>query len=162
MKTWLKFTSSIGLLSALVVTVPTASIAQSEPIRMPTSSPNVALSVQRQRGICPQQVSLWTSYRYYEGGAEHTVIPDTIAVAGTITLVSAGNRFVEYSAPLKQAYRSCVGRAIHKELPYRFQFQNGQVFFRVGLPPQTASNPSEFTRRAILGSRPFVRWARAD
>ncbi|MEB3179957.1 MAG: hypothetical protein VKL59_13100 [Nostocaceae cyanobacterium] len=162
MKLYLKLTSFISLLSGLIVITPTASIAQTETIRLPTNQPNLSLSVQRQRGICPDTVRLWTNYRYYEGGAEHTVIADTLAVAGNIKVVSYGNRFVEYSAPLKEAYKSCIGRAIYKELPYRFQFQNGQVYFRVGLPQPTASKPSEFTRRAILGSRPYVRWAIAD
>ncbi|MBH8552894.1 hypothetical protein I8751_11040 [Nostocaceae cyanobacterium CENA357] len=151
-----------GILCPLFVTAPIIAFAEIQKPKLPTTPPNTLLSVEIQKGNCPKTIGVWTNFRYYEGGGEHTVIADTYPIAGVTKLKSAGKKFVEYTAPLKQTYTSCVGRAIHKELPYRLSFQNGQVLFRVDLPKDTPSNPSEFSTRAILGSRPYVKWAIAD
>lgn len=157
-----RFTAIFSVLPTLLVTVATTTVAQSSKVELLKTSPDTVLNVERQAGNCPESVGLWTAFRYYEGGGENTVIADTLAIAGRAKLVSYGRKFVEYTAPLKPAYASCVGKAKDENLNYTFRFRNGNVLFRVELPPDTPANPSGFTARAILGSRPYVRWAIAD
>lgn len=156
-----RFTAIFSVLSTLLVTA-TTTVAQSSKPELPKTLPDTVLNVERQAGDCPKSVGLWTAFRYYEGGGENTVIADTLAIAGRAKLVSYGRKFVEYTAPLKPAYASCVGSARDENLNYTFRFYNGNVLFRVELPPDTPANPSEFTARAILGSRPYLQWAIAD
>jgi len=129
---------------------------------LPNTSPNTILQVKRQSGICPSTFGIWTASRQYEGGGEFTVIADTAAIAGLADLTSSGKKFVEYTAPLKRAYASCVGRGRDQDFGYQVRFQNGNVIFRVQLPPDTPSNPNAFTTIAILTSRPYVKWQIAD
>jgi hypothetical protein len=154
-----------GLLSVLLFASITPVDAQSNSI-IPTSKPDLTLKVVRQTGICPQQVSLWTAARQYEGGAETTVIANTLPIAAAAAkLVSSKPQLIEYSALLKQAFASCVAQAgSGSDLPYRFRFQQGKVFFQIDLRSinRNPSTPAVITYKAILNSRPYVRWAIAD
>lgn len=162
---WLRFyimKTLSWLLIILALSIDTAIAQPNKPV-LPKTPPNTVIPVKRQSGNCPQTVGLWTASRYYEGGGENTVIADTTVIAAApVKLVSYGKKFVEYTAPLKRAYISCVGQARSPEYPYSLRFQNRHVSFRVQLPPDTPANPSEFTVRSILGSRPYVQWAIAD
>ncbi len=164
MNTLARFTS-LNLFSALLVMAPTSAQAQPTKPALPKTPPNTVLNVERQSGTCPKTIGLWTSFRYYEGGGEHTVIASILAVAGSAKLTLSSKKLVEYRAPLKQAYAACVGKAIDEsdgEDRYRFLFRDGKVYFRVVLPPDTDANPSSFSAVSILGERPYVRWAIAD
>ena len=158
------FTGIFALVSMLVVSTPAFSQRQAPP-EVPKARPDATIKVTRQSGTCPSAVSLWTSFRYYEGGGEHTVIADTSAIAGSARLVRSTNKFAEFSAPLKSNFASCVGQATSQEETtnlYSFRFQNKNVIFRVQLPSDTPSNPSEITYKNVVTSRPAVRWAIAD
>lgn len=121
------------------------------------------LSVQRQRGNCPAQVQLTTSWRWYEGGGEHLVIPETTAIAGRARYVAGTAKTAEYQAPLKPSFTSCVAEVRPSaDLPYRLIWEDGRLTFRVELPADTPANPSQISQRAILGGRPYVRWQIAD
>ena len=80
--------------------------------------------------------------------------------AGRAQITTSTKKFVEYKAPLKTAYVTCVGKAkASEDYPYQLQFGKGNVAFEVKLPPDT---PSEIMEKSILGARPYVRWAIAD
>ena len=102
MKTVAQFTTTLSLFSFLLVLSPTATLAQPAKPVLPKTSPNTLLKVKRQLGNCPKTVGLWTSYRYYEGGGEHTVIADTSAIAKAAQIISSGNKLVDYKARGKQ------------------------------------------------------------
>ena len=163
MKNLARLTTTFGLFSALLTATP--ALTQNQPTKpvLPNTPPNTTFNVQRQSGTCPKTVRLWSLSRWYEGGAENTVIADTLAIAGSARLVSSGKKVVEYTAPLKKNYASCVGQAISEELtPYKFRFGSGNVSFRVELPPDSPSTPSAFSTQTLVGGRPYVRWAIAD
>lgn len=156
------YTTILGLFSFLLVS-PTPTLAQSAPALSKT--PDTIFNVKRQSGSCPKTVGLWTSFRYYEGGGEHTVIADTAAIAHSAKIISSGDKLVDYQAPLKKTYANCIGIATDLtdgENLYQFIFREGKVFFRVVLPPDTDANPSGFTVRSIYNSRPYLRWQIAD
>jgi hypothetical protein len=156
----LKSTLSLSLLSTLCVA--TQALAQTPTV--PRRPPNTTFRVESQSGRCPRSVGLWTSFRYYEGGGEHTVIANTTAIAGPARLISSGKKFAQFRAPLQRAYASCIGQANSStdDFPYQFVFNAGNVTFRVQLPPDTESNPSAMTYHNVMSSRPMVRWAIAD
>lgn len=140
-------------------------MAQPKP-SLPNQKPDLMFKVVRKVGTCPQQIGLWTATRQYEGGGEHMVIADTWAIAAApAKVVSATPQWVEYSAPLKRTFTSCVAQAgSDSELPYRFRFQQGKVFFQIDLRSinRNPSTPAAITYKAVLTSRPYVRWAIAD
>lgn len=144
----------------------TATTTQAQSVRqtiLPKTPPDLVLQVERTAGNCPKTIGIWTTFRYYEGGGEHTVIANTWGIADRAQLISSGKKVVEYKAPLKTSFASCVAQAkASEDYPYLFRFRNGSVSFRVELPPDTPANPSEFTTRSILGARPYVRWVIAD
>lgn len=116
-------------------------------------------------GKCPKYAQIKTTFRYYEGGGEWNVAANTIAFASRASLVSRSHKVAVFRAPLKYAFRSCRGIAASssEELNlYRFNFQNGNVIFRVTLPKDTPSNPSAISQARVSEGRPFVRWAIAD
>lgn len=161
MTTWRR-AATFTMLSALLVTTSTTTQAQSTTPVLPKTPPDILLKVERKSGICPRTVGLWTAFRYYEGGGEHTVIADTWAIANRAQITTAAKKFVEYKAPLRTDFATCVGQAKAADYPYQLQFGKGSVAFRVKLPPDTAANPSVITAKSILGARPYVRWAIAD
>lgn len=162
----MKMTPTITfVLSTLLATATTTQAQSVRQTILPKTLPDLVLQVERKSGNCPKTIGIWTTFRYYEGGGENTIIADTWAIADRAQLISSGKKVVEYKAPLKTAYTTCIGRARNKtdqEDLYRFRFRDGNVYFRVELPPDTAANPAEFTARSILGARPYVRWAIAD
>jgi hypothetical protein len=128
----------------------------------PIAEPNVKLNVQRTSGTCPQTVGLWWFILPYEGGAEHTVIADTRAFADSVKLLSANQQFVEFVAPLRSNYASCIGQTHNQEYKfYTLQFKNKKAYFRVDLRKINAP-AQEITYKTITASRPYVRWAIAD
>jgi hypothetical protein len=162
MQTW-AFARTLGLLSALLVATPAPTRSQPTTPVVPRTSPNTTFNVKRQTGRCPKTVRLWTSFRYYEGGGENTVIADTLAIAGSARLMSSGEKLVKYEAPLKKTYASCVGSATSKEYPdYMFRFKEGKVYFRVQLPPDTPSTPTAISYQNVVSQRPYIRWQIAD
>ena len=156
----IRLTTTFGLLSTLLVSAPTFAAIQKP--KLPNTSPNKVLNVERQTGACPKTIGLWTAWRYYEGGGEHTVIADTLPIAGSAKLVASSKKFAEYKAPLKKAYADCVASASDQELGYKVRLQKGYVSFRVELAKDTLSNPSAISATAIVSSRPYVRWVIAD
>ncbi|UBF26150.1 hypothetical protein K9N68_32275 [Kovacikia minuta CCNUW1] len=155
----------MGLLSMLVLSLPMPTQAQPKPA-IPDGEPNLTLKVIRQSGNCPQEVRLWTAIRQYEGGGEHTVIADTLPIVATaVKLTTSYPQLIEYSAPLKQDFASCLARTNpDADLPYYFRLQQGRLFFRIDLRSinRNPSTPAAITYKAVLTSRPYVRWAIAD
>lgn len=153
--------TTFGLLSTLLVTAPTFAATQKP--TLPNTSANNVLNVERQSGACPKTIGLWTTALPYEGGAEFTVIADTLRIAGFAKLVASSEKFAEYKAPLKKAYASCVGSARDQEVGYyQVRLKKGYLFFRVELPKDTPSKPSGISATGIVSSRPYVRWQLAD
>lgn len=159
-----KLMASFGFLSTLLVAVPAMTQNQAPPA-VPRTPPDTVFSVTRQSGNCPGTVKMWASLRQYEGGAEFTVIADTLAIAGSARLVRSTKKMAEFTAPLKSNFASCVGQASSNEGSlnvYRVQFQNRNVIFRVQLPADTPSSPSEIVYKGVVSSRPAVKWQIAD
>ncbi len=161
-----RFPGLAGLVALLVGLMMPSLNAQPAKPQIPNTKPNLALSIVRKTGNCPNQVSLWTSFRYYEGGGEHTVIADTAPISkAPAVLVEKGPRFVQYEVPLKPDYATCSARAIAPyNSQYSVRFNHGIAYFEVDLtlldkPPST---PAVVTYRAVLTGRPYVRWAIAD
>jgi hypothetical protein len=128
----------------------------------PLAAPNIKLDVQRSSGNCPKKVGLWWITLPYEGGAEHTVVADTRAFADSVKLVSANKQFVEFIAPLRSNYSSCIGQTRNQEYNfYSVQFKNQQAYFRVDLRKINAP-AQEITYKTVAASRPYIRWAIAD
>lgn len=160
-----KLSTTSGILSALLVATPALTQNQQPSPKVPSTPPDLTLSVQKQKGTCPKTVGLWTLAQPYKdgGGADFTVIADTTAIADPAKLISSSRKFAEYSAPLKKNFASCVGRTTPKEgSEYSFRFQNKNVIFRVQLPPDTPSKPSGIVYKNVVSSRPAVRWQLAD
>ena len=163
MTTWRRLITTFTIFSALLVTTSTTTQAQSAKPVLPKTPPDLVLKVERKSGNCPKTIGIWTAFRYYEGGGEHTVIADTWAIAVRAQITTSTKKFVEYKAPLKTVYATCVGQAkASEDYPYQLQFGKGNVAFEVKLPPDTPANPSEIMEKSILGARPYVRWAIAD
>lgn len=156
------FTSVGSVLSILLLT--TAGLTQRVPIADALSSggQNASIAVVSTSGRCPQSVGISISNRQYEGGMENTVTADTGQIAGAARIVSYGQKFVKYSAALKQQYSSCIGRSrtMAGEYPYKLEFQNGNVNFIVDL--RNISRTSQISRVRVISSRPYVQWAIAD
>lgn len=163
MTTWRQFTTTFTIFSALLVTTLSTTQAQSIKPVLPKTPPDLVLKVDRKSGNCPKTIGLWTAFRYYEGGGEHTVIADTWAMASRTQITASTKKLVEYKAPLRTVYATCVGQAkASEDYPYQLQFGKGNVAFLVKLPPDTPANPSEIMEKSILGARPYVKWAIAD
>jgi len=165
MRSLANLTTALTMLLTLLVSAPTPRQAQLEKPTLPKTPPDLVLKVEHQSGTCPNTVGIWSAFHSYEGGGEHTVIADIVAFAGDAQLTSSGEKLVEYRAPLKTAYASCIGWARDENNGqdlYRFLFRDGNVYFRVELPPDTLANPSIFSTVSFLDARPYVRWAIAD
>lgn len=164
MKSFTNLTLSLGILSVLLAATPgiTQNSQQSAP-RIPGDAPNTTINVSRRSGNCPSNMKLWTSFRSYEGGTENTVIADTNTIANAARLSNSGAKFVEFTAPLKSEFASCVGEATSNEDPiYRFRFTNKNVIFRMDLSPLPGSRITRISYRGVVSSRPAIRWGIAD
>ncbi|MFN6568953.1 hypothetical protein [Dendronalium sp. ChiSLP03b] len=152
---------SLGILTACVQgkseTTTTLTQAQVETFIGPSERPNMILNVKREAGVCPQTVGIWTFLLPFEGGAEHTAVADI----RNAMLLASGEKFLEYEAPLRQSYVSCVGSA-KSERPrvYSFQFRNGKAYFRLDLNQATLN--TTITYQGTGGFRPYVRWIAAE
>ena len=156
----LQFATTLGILSALLLNASTSTLAQPVSDASP-EKPNQQLTVQQQLGTCPQSVGLWTVLLPSEGSAEHTVVADTKAIASNGKISSSGNKFVEYEAPLQEAYASCVGEASSPDLrSYSFQFRNGKVYFRVDLDWGTGY--TKIISKTVASGRPYVHWQASE
>ncbi|MFB2933925.1 hypothetical protein ACE1B6_01475 [Aerosakkonemataceae cyanobacterium BLCC-F154] len=164
MKKFKSLVLSSGILSVLLAATP--GITQSFPVsapRIPDDRPNTTIDVSRRSGSCPDNMKLWTAFRSYEGGGEHTVIVDTSMVANGVRLTNYGAKFVEFSAPLKSEFASCVGEAISEDEPiYRFRFADRKVIFRMDLSRLRPGTITRINYQGVVSSRPAIRWAIAD
>ncbi|OKH36692.1 hypothetical protein NIES2119_16845 [[Phormidium ambiguum] IAM M-71] len=164
MKNYKSLVVALGALSVLVAATP--GITQNSENAAPTipgNRPNTTINVSKRSGNCPSNMNLWTSFRSYEGGGEHTVIADTSVVASAARLSNSGAKFVEFSAPLKSEFASCVGEATSDEEPiYRFRFGNQRVVFRMDLSSLRPGTLTRINYRGVVSSRPAIRWAIAD
>ncbi len=165
MSNQLRLLSLSGVFSLWLITSAIPLQAQTTKPALPKTPPNTTLAIARQKGTCPTQFRLWTSFRTYEGGGEHTVIVDTLAIAAPARLTASGTHFVEFQAPLQLKYQTCVGRTVDQEMAYyQIRFGQGKVYFRVDLTDinKNPSTPTQITSKGIVASRPYVRWAIAD
>jgi hypothetical protein len=161
MKSFTSLTLNLGILSVLLIATP--GVTQNSAPTIPSGRPNTTINVTRRSGNCPRNMRLWTNFRSYEGGGEHTVIADTSAIANAPRVTNSGAKFVEFTAPLKSEFASCVGEAISNEEPiYRFRFSNKNVIFRMDLSPLPSERLTKISYRGVVSSRPAIRWALSD
>lgn len=134
----------------------------SDPFAQTQIKPNFQLNVERQAGSCPKTVGLWLFSLGFEGGADHTVVPDMLGVAASpVKLVSSAKNRLEYEAPLRSNYASCVGKASSPLLSfYNYQFQNGKVSFRVDV--SQGDGYREILYKGVSGYRPYILWRAAE
>lgn len=117
------------------------------------SKVNMILDVKSEAGECPKTVGIWTFLLPFEGGAEHTAVADI----RNAKLIASDKKFVEYEAPLRNSYASCVGSAKSERPPvYNFQFRNGKAYFRLDLRQETLNTTIIY--QGTGGFRPYVRW----
>lgn len=132
--------------------------AQTNPLAPTQVKPNVKLNVQRQSGTCPNTVGLWMFMLGYEGGADHTVVADTQAIASApAKLVVSQPKRLEYEAPLRREYTSCVGQAKSDRISaYNYQFRNGKVRFVMDV--SRADGYRQVLYKGLSASRPYIHW----
>ena len=139
---------------------PTATLAQAQtnPSASIQMQPNLQFNVQRQAENCPQTVGLWMFMLGFEGGADHTVIANTQAIASApAKLVVSQPKRLEYEAPLRSEYASCVGQASSEQFrAYNFQFRNGKVSFRMDMT--WMDGYTEILYKGVSASRPYIHW----
>lgn len=164
MKNLTSLTLSLGILSVFLTATPgITQNAQNSVPTVPGNRPNTTINVNKRSGNCPSNMSLWTSFRSYEGGGEHTVIADTSAIASSARLSNSGAKFVEFTAPLKSEFASCVAEATSDEEPiYKFRFSNQRVIFRMDLSSLPSGALTKISYKGVVSSRPAIRWAIAD
>ncbi len=152
--------SNLKSASLAVESSPPATLAQAQtdPLAPAQIKPNYQFNVQRQSGNCPKSVGLWMFMLGFEGGSDRTVVADTQAIASApAKLVVSQPKLVEYEAPLRREYASCVGQAkSDNHRPYDFQFRNGKVRFRTDLT--WADAYIQFLYKGVSASRPYIHW----
>jgi|GEM_PF-606255 len=164
-RNWKPFSTTLGLLSVILVSACTTSLipqaateAQSDPFAQTRIKPNFQFNVERQSGTCPKTVGLWLFTQGYEGGADHTAIADTQAIASTSAkLVSSDKKRATYEAPLKSNFASCVGKASSPLVSaYKFDFRNGKVSFRMDVSRDDGYR--EILYKGVSAARPYIHW----
>ncbi|MCL1474487.1 hypothetical protein [Argonema antarcticum] len=159
------------VLVLLATSIPVQTQAQSVTEVQSNPPPNKVLNIVRQSGNCPQNVGLWIisfGYRDEAAMSEQIVIADTLAFAGRAKLATSRFRFVEYQAPLQQAYADCVGQAISPTQPnsldarYKFRFQNRNVYFSIDLTNTPEGFGAGIVEHKIVGLRPYALWQFID
>ncbi len=162
-----KFSGTVGLLTALMAggTSMIRSVsanAQQDPFAQTRVQPNFQFNVQRQAGTCPQKVGLWLFSQGFEGGADHTVVAETQAIASApAKLVNSQKKRVEYEAPLRKDYASCVGQANSPLLnDYNYQFRNGKFYFRMDVSRDDGYR--EILYKGVSANRPYIHWRAAE
>lgn len=136
--------------------------AQQDPLAQTVIQPNVQFNVQRQSGNCPETVELWMFMQGFEGGADHTIVAETQAIASApVKLAVSEKKRREYEAPLKSEYATCVGESRSDLVrAYNFQFRDGKVRFRMDL--SWFDGYSEILYKGISASRPYIHWRAAE
>ncbi|MBW4648384.1 MAG: hypothetical protein KME06_06745 [Kastovskya adunca ATA6-11-RM4] len=131
---------------------------QTDPLAQAQRQPNIKFDVERQAGTCPDTVGLWMFVQGFEGGADHTVVADTQAIASqSAKLVVNQPKRLEYEAPLRSEYASCIGQAKSDQFrAYNFQFGNGKVRFRTDVG--WSDGYTEVLYKGISASRPYIHW----
>jgi len=164
MKSLANFAASLGILSVCLAATPGFTQSQqSTAPTLPNNAPNTTFNVARKSGNCPNNIKIWNSFRSYEGGGEHTVIADTANIAGAAKLSSSGAKFVEFTAPLKSNFASCVGSASSaSESLYKFQFRNKNLVFRMDLSGLPSGAITKISYKGVVSNRPAIKWAIAD
>jgi len=164
MKNLTSLTLSLGILSVLLTANPgVTQNSQNAAPTIPSNQPNTTINVSKRSGNCPSNIKFWNSFRSYEGGGEHTIIAETSNIASGARLTNSGAKFVEFTAPLKSEFASCVGEAISNEEPiYRFQFSNKNVIFRIDFSSLPSGTQTRISYKGVVSSRPAIRWAIAD
>ena len=124
--------------------------------------PNVQFEVVAESGTCPDTVGLWEFGLGFEGGADHTVVVDTTAIASQpAQLITSEAKRVVYEAPLKPEFASCVGTAESEYLSmYYLRFANGKVQFDLDLTNDDGFR--EIRYADISANRPYVHWRAAE
>ncbi|MEC4984199.1 MAG: hypothetical protein SAJ37_00890 [Oscillatoria sp. PMC 1068.18] len=135
-------------------------IAQISP--RPPAEPNLTISVERESGICPETVGVFSFLLPYEGGADHLVVAETQPFANQTKLVVEEDKFVEYQSNLSDRYLDCIAQA-QSEAPnvYNFEFREGKLYFRVNLRDLQAPYQKIIFADTVT-DRPYVRWAIED
>lgn len=136
--------------------------AQQDPLAQTVIQPNFQFNVQRQSGNCPETVGLWMFMQGFEGGADHTIVAETQAIASApVKLVVSEKKQLEYEAPLKSEYATCVGESRSDLVrAYNFQFRDGKVRFRMDL--NWFDGYSEILYKGVSASRPYIHWRAAE
>ena len=157
-----RFAIILGGFSSLIFSIPV--LTQEQPTATsvrPNTQQNITFNVKTKAGQCPTTISLWNLSRYYEGGVEHTAIADTLPIAGKPELISSGNKFVQFKAPLAKAYESCSGLATSETRKYySFKFRDRHVYFKVNI--KDIPRYSLISEQKVTEFRPVVVWQVAD
>ncbi|HEY9737910.1 MAG TPA: hypothetical protein V6D06_16575, partial [Trichocoleus sp.] len=119
--------------------------------------PNVLLPVQTQSGSCPPSIGLWVLRQGFEGGADHTVIADTAAIAtAPARQAAAGQGEVVFTVPLRPEYSGCVGVAQSEHLSfYSLEMSQGQGRFRLDL---SGDGQRQVLDSGSSAGRPYIHW----
>jgi hypothetical protein len=120
--------------------------------------PNLPLPVTATAGTCPDTVDLWALSLGFEGGADHTVVVDFPAIAtGPTTWISAADRRLTYSAPLREAFSTCVGTATSAAVAmYSVRFDDGTVHFTLDLAGRNGTFDIRYADLSV--NRPYLYW----
>lgn len=134
-----------------------STIAQSNSSNRNIEQPNLQFNVDRRSGKCPSKIGLWSVLLPLEGGADHIAVADTLRFAGIARVVRSTSQFVEYEAPLKLEFASCVGQASSPEFrAYRFEFQRRKLYFQVN--PAFSDAQIKIVSKQVVSGRPYVLW----
>jgi hypothetical protein len=106
------------------------------------------------------RVNFWAMMVPLEGGADHTVVMDTRAIATNIRITKTSKKVAEYEATLKPNYRSCVGQASSPQISiYSVQFRQGKAYFQVQLPNNSLG---QVVFTYLTAGNPYVFWQARD
>ena len=133
-----------------------------DPTAQTTIRPNTWFEVTAASGNCPETVGLWAFMLGFEGGADHTVVADTQAIATLpAQVLHSEDRRIIYEAPLQAEFAGCSATAESDTLSmYAFHFGNGKVRFEVDLT--TGDGFREIRYADVAANRPYVFWRAAE
>ncbi|MBD2185724.1 hypothetical protein [Aerosakkonema funiforme] len=161
-----KLAKILGIILFLLVSISSLHTqAQSITEVRSNPTPNKVLNVISQAGNCPKNVGIWIiSFAYMQEiyNIENIVIADTLPIAGPAKVATKRFRFVEYQAPLRSPYTSCVGQANFTTDPnsldasYKFRFQNRNVYFTIDITNIPDGFGAGIKEEKILGLRPYA------
>jgi hypothetical protein len=124
--------------------------------------PNVQLPVMATAGNCPDTVDLWVMSQAYEGGADHTVVADFLAIAtGPTEILSSEDLRISYVTPLREEFAACVGTAKSESLAvYSVRLGDGKVHFTLNL--EGHSGTFDIRYADVSANRPYIYWRAAS